>query len=56
MLQLGVRKNTRLIALEPKWLRLMMMTMMTMMMMVVVAVMVMVMDDDDGGPFPWKLW
>ena len=45
MLQLGVRKNTRLVALEPKWIRLMMMVMMIMVMMMVVLV---VMVDDDG--------
>ena len=58
MRQLGVRKNTRLVPLEPKWLRLMTMTMMMMMMMSMVSmgVMVMVMDEDDDGPFPWKPW
>ena len=47
MLQLGVRKNTRLVALEPKWLRLMMM-MMVMMIMVMMMVVLVVMIDDDG--------
>ena len=47
MLQLGVRKNTRLVALEPKWLRLMMM-MMVMMMVVVVMMMMMVMDNNES--------
>ena len=57
-LRLGVRKNTRLLALAPKWLRMMMMMMMMIMMMMVVAVvvMVMVMGGDDDRPFPWKLW
>ena len=57
MRELGVRKNTRLLALVPKWLRMMMMMMIMMMMMVVaVVVMVMVMGGDDDRPFPWKLW
>ena len=58
MRELGVRKNTRLLALVPKWLRMMMMMMMIMMMMMVVAVVVtaMVMSGHDERPFPWKLW
>ena len=62
MRELGVRKNTRLTALEPKWLRLMMMMMVVMMMMMMVMMVVVVVmmgpshgscggdgDDDDGG-------
>ena len=54
MRELGVRKNTRLPAPVPKWLRMMMMMMLIMMMMMVVAVVVtaMVMGGHDERPFP----